>query len=219
MAPSSAPSARWDNETSILDPDKPRGPQIASIATQVFGMLGGLVLALIAMFYYPMLLTGTAFVVGGLGGIASGVAASFLIPRDRCFAPGMTGLTRLHVRLGIGVCATGWIAGLAGITNGYAMPVVEREAPMVYKRTTIPDDPEHMSYYVGARVWPLSRDVYEITVPRALYARLDLPSAGMHVPPKVDALPGRGIMRLRVGRGRLGIDWLSGVEDATTSVD
>jgi hypothetical protein len=53
--------------------------------------------------------------------------------------------------------------------------VFVKDAPMVYKRTSTPSDPKQITYYVGTRVWPSSRNVYEITVRRDLYSHLEVP--------------------------------------------
>jgi hypothetical protein len=164
------------------------------------------------MILYPMLLTGRAFVIGGLGGVTLGFVASFFFIGDTWFPPGTPYFFKLQTRFGIGLCAFAWILGLLGIANSYATPLVIRDAPIVYKRTSTQADPNRRSHYVGARVWPSSRDVYEITVPRDLYDRLDVPETAPYVPQhNLDAPPTGELLRLAVGRGRFGIDWLSNV--------
>ncbi|MDE2501315.1 MAG: hypothetical protein KGL56_14100, partial [Alphaproteobacteria bacterium] len=55
--------------------------------------------------------------------------------------------------------------------------------------------------------------VYEVVVRRDLYDRLDVPVVkALHIPwQQVGAMPDRGLLRLTVGQGRLGINWLNGV--------
>ncbi len=215
MAMTSTAQVRWADKAFHLNPNKPRWPQLAGIAAQMFGIFGGLMLALFAMLRYPMLLTGAGYAITDLGPIALGFVASLFFIHDGWFPPGTGAFFKLQARLGIGLCAGAWLYGVVGIANGYATPVVVRDAPIVYKRTSSQADPNQRSYYIGARVWPSSRKVYEVTVPRDLYARLDVPGAGWHVPQRdLDATPDRGVLRLTVGRGRFGIDWLNGIADA-----
>ena len=212
MSLSAAPQVRWNDRKFHFDPSKPRWIQVAKILAQVFAVLGGIVLVLAAMFLYPMLLTGPGFALAYLGPAPAACAAAFLIRRTWLPAD-MQRSTRVQLRFCIGFAATFWLAGLFGLVNGYTTPVVARDAGMVYKRTSTPSDPKHMSYYVGARVWPSSRDVYEITVPADLYRSLDVPTVTHWSVPRQQlyAMPDHGVLRLIVGRGRLGVDWLHGV--------
>jgi len=212
MTMSAAPPARWNDKKFHFDPTRPRGPQIAKLAAQIAGLMGGLILGLVSMIIYPMLLTGGGYAGTWLGPGAVGVAASFLI-RDSWFPSDMPTAARVQTRLGFGLFAAAWFIGLFGIANGYATPVAVEDAPMVYKRTSTPSDPKHMSFYVGTRVWPSSRNVYEIIVRRDLYKQLDVPVVTQwHLPSRqLDAMPDRGRLRLLVGQGRFGINWLDGV--------
>ncbi len=221
MTLSAAPQAplddrRWNDGKFHFDPTKPRWIQIATIVAQMSAFFGGLILGLVSMIKYPMLLTGGGLALTWFGPIAAAFAASFLMIPKTWWPADMPAYARLQMRLGIGLCAAGWFIGLFGIANGYATPVAVRDFPMAYRRTSTPSDPKRMSYYVGTRVWASSRNVYEITVPPALWASLDVPVVTQWSIPRqqLDAMPDHGALRLAVGRGRFGIDWLHGVVGA-----
>lgn len=209
MAMSEAPQIRWDDRALGLDPSKPRGPQIAAIAAQMFGIVGSPVLGLIGMVRYPMLIPDRALLIGGLASIMFSFAAGFFILRGKIFKSDRSFFATLMGRFGIAVCATGWIAGLVDIANGYATPSIGKDVPVVYKRASLNSDPNRRSYYVGARPWSSSRDVVEITVPRELFTRLNVPDTD---PSRkdLDAMPDRGHVRMTLGQGRFGIEWLHG---------
>lgn len=213
MAISTVPQRRWDNGKFSFDTSKPRWVQVATFSAQAFGLLGGLMIELVSMLAYPMLLTGWGYAIAYLAPIAVGsVVMLFMTPRSWCPA-NMSAPVRIQFRLGIGMFASAWFVGALGIANGCATSLVTQDVPMVYKRTSTPSDPNQMSFYVGARVWPSSRDVYEVTVPRTLYATLDAPVITQwHIPTQqLNAMPDHGLLRLSVGKGRFGIDWLHGV--------
>lgn len=216
MAISIVPQRQRDNRKFSFDTTKPRWVQVATFSAQVFGLLGGLVLELVSMLAYPMLLTGWGYAIVYLAPIAVGsVVMLFMTPRS-WYPANMSAAVRLQFRLGIGLCVSAWFVGAFGIANGYATSLVTQDVPMVYRRTSTPSDPKQMSFYVGARVWPSSREVYEVTVPRTLYAMLDAPVITQwHVPAQqLNAMPNHGLLRLSVGKGRFGIDWLHGVVGA-----
>ncbi len=213
MTVSAAPQSRWNDRKIHVDPTKPRWIQILKIAVQIGAFVGSLVLCVVSMLLYPMLLTGLGYAIVYLGGPLLAFAITFLLIRGTWFPADMPQSARLQARLGIGMCTAFGCAGLFGIVNGYRTPVVVKDLPMVYRRTSTPSDPKHMNYYVGTRVWPSSREVYEVTVPRAFYDDLDVPVITQWRIPRQQlyAMPDRGLLRLSVGRGRLGIDWLHGV--------
>jgi hypothetical protein len=209
----SLPQRQWDSTKFSFDTSKPRWVQVITCGAQIFGLLGGLLFELVSMLAYPMLLTGWGYMIVYLAPIAVGaVVMMFLTPRSWCPAT-MSAPVRVQFRLGMGLCVSAWFIGAFGIANGYATSLVTQDAPIAYRRTSTPRDPDHMSFYVGARVWPASRDVYEVMVPQKLYAALDAPIiTGRHVSTQqLYAMPDHGVLRLRVGKGRLGIDWLDGV--------
>ncbi len=208
-----APQPRWNDRRIHFDPTKPRWIQILKIVAQMTAFFGGLLLSLVSMFLYPMLLTGPGYALVYLGGPLLAFGVTFFLIHGTWFPADMPQYARLQFRLGVGMCAAFTCAGLFGIVNGYRTPVVVEDFPMVYRRTSTPSDPQHMGYYVGTRVWPSSRDVYEVIVPRSLYMHLDdvpvVPTRITHR--QIVAMPDQGNLRLRVGRGRLGVNWLSGV--------
>ncbi len=214
MSVNAAPQPRWNDRKIHFDPTRPRWIQILKIAAQMAAFFGGLLLSLVSMFLYPMLLTGQGFALVYLGGPLLAFGGTFLLVHRTWFPADMPQSARLQFRLGLGMCAAFACAGVFGIVNGYRTPVVIQDSPMAYRRTSTPSDPKHMSYYVGTRVWPSSRDVYEVTVPLSLYASLDavpVVTQWRITRQQLDAMPDRGALRLRVGRGRLGVDWLDGV--------
>lgn len=213
MAIGTVPQGQWDDRKYAFDTSKPRWVQVVTCSAQISGLVGGLVFELVSMLKYPMLLTGWGYAIAYLAPIVAGsVLMFFVTPRSWCPAT-MSAPVRLQFRLGIGMFVSAWFVGAFGIANGYATSPVTQDVPMVYRRTSTPSDPKQMSFYVGARVWPSSRDVFEITVPRKLYATLDVPViTRWHVPAQqLYAMPNHGLLRLSVGKGRFGIDWLHGV--------
>ncbi len=212
MAISEAPQVSWNDRRIVLDPSKPRGPQLARIAAQIFGILGGPIFGLTGMVGYPILIPDRILVAGGLAGIVLWFAASFFFIRDKFFPSDTPYSGKLMVRFGIAICAVGWTIGCIDIANGYATPVIARDVPVAYKRASRDNDPERRSYYVGARLWSSPRDIVEITVPRDLFNRLDVPNTDEEMShPDFGAMPNAGHVRLLVGQGRFGIEWLHGV--------
>jgi hypothetical protein len=213
MSSTDVPKVRWNDKRITLDPNKPRGPQIACIAAEMFAILGGPIFGLIGMVRYPILIPDRVLVTGALASIVIAFACSFLIIRGKFFPNGMPFSARVMTRLGLAVCATGWVVGLIDVGNGYATPVITRDAPVAYKRATHDSDPDRRRYYFGARLWSSPRDVVEITVPRDLFDRLGVPNTDLERPrPNISALPNSGSVELMVGQGRFGIEWLHGVE-------
>lgn len=209
MAITEAPKLARSVKTAILDPSKPRGPQIAAMAAQMFGLIGGPIFGLIGMLNYPLFVTDDTLALGGLASLVLWFLVSVLVIRSWYFPKDTAFSTKLLMHLGVAVCATGRAIGALDIANGYSTPVVTRDVPIAYKRASREADP---SYYVGARPWSSPSDIIEITVSRALFDRLDVPNTDLQTPqPDFGALPNRGHIRLLVGRGRFGIRWLRGL--------
>jgi hypothetical protein len=62
------------------------------------------------------------------------------------------------------------------------------------------------------RAWPDSSAVTEVDVPRSLYEQMDVPLVELDTPPQaLAALPARARVRLMIGNGRLGVEWIKGV--------
>src|SRR5579863_2209738 len=111
MAISEAPQVRWNDKRLVLDPSKPRGPQIAAIAAQLFGMFGGLVFGLVGMLCYPLLIPDRVLAFGGLASMLFWAAASFIVIRGNYFPKDMPGSARVMVRFGVALCTTAWTIG------------------------------------------------------------------------------------------------------------
>jgi hypothetical protein len=212
MAITDVPKARWDERRLVLDPSKPRAPQIAWLAAEMFGLLGGPIFGLIGMVCYPILIPDRVLVLGSLASIALWFTVSFLFVRSTYFPNDMPNSARLMMRFGIAICATGWAVGFVDIANGYATPVITRDAAVAYKRASRDSNPDRRDYYFGARLWSSPHDIVEITVPRDLFNRLDVPNTDLERShPAFYAMPNRGDVQLMVGQGRFGIEWLHGV--------
>jgi hypothetical protein len=217
MANTDVPKARWNERRPVFDPSKPRGPQIAWLAAEMFGLLGGPIFGLIGMVRYPILIPDRVLVLGSLASIALWFAISFLFIRSKYFPNDMPNSARLMMRFGIAICATAWVIGLIDIANGYATPVITRDAAVAYKRASRDSNPDRRDYYFGARLWSSPRDIVEITVPRDLFNRVDVPNTDLErFHPAFHEMPNRGNVRLMVGQGRLGIEWLHGVVNAVS---
>jgi hypothetical protein len=115
-------------------------------------------------------------------------------------------------RAGWALGVTFLLLGILGIANGYGTRLVVRDAPVVAKRQTLHRDPGQRTYYVATRPWPGSRKVVELDAGRATYDRLAVPVTDMNTPrQELDAMPDAGRVRLTLGEGRLGLEWLRGV--------
>ena len=84
---------------------------------------------------------------------------------------------------------------------------------VVAKHTTRHSDPARRTYYVAMRAWPPSRTVVELGAPRDVYDRLSVPLVAIDTPQAdLDAMPDAGHVRLVLGEGRLGLEWLKSIE-------
>ncbi len=176
-------------------------------------IFGGPLLGLVTVNHYPFLIEDRTLYVAGLSSIAFWFCASFVVPQLNDFPRGMPQSAKLAFRAGFGLCMTGLLLGLLGIANGYATPLVSREVPVVAKHQTLQRDPSRRTNYVAVRAWPGSRDVVELGAPQDIYSRLDVPLTGIHTPQTVlEAMPDTGRVNLIIGKGRLGWDWLKGIE-------
>ena len=102
--------------------------------------------------------------------------------------------------------------GLFGIANGYATPLVLRDAPVVAKQQTSQVNPDQRTYYVVTRPWPGSRAVAQVTVERAMYEQLAVPVTTTRTRHEThEAMPDAGRVRLTLGEGRLGVYWVHGI--------
>ena len=196
-----------------LDPTKPRGPQLLSMAAQLGLIFGGPALGLVAMENFPVLVLDRTIYLGGLASIAFWFVASFALFGAKYFPAGTPPIARLLFRAAIGLCTTGLILGVAGITNGYGTPLAAREAAVVAKHPTLQSDPARRTYYAAIRAWPGSPDVVELPVPHAIYDALAVPRIAIHTPERaLAAMPDAGHVRLVLGQGRLGLAWVKRIE-------
>jgi hypothetical protein len=139
--------------------------------------------------------------------------ASFAMFGSESFPRGMPQSLKLQFRAGFGLCMTGLLLGLFGITNGYDTPLISRDVAVVAKHTTRHSDPARRTYYVAMRAWPPSRTVVELGAPRDVYDRLSVPLVAIDTPQAdLDAMPDAGHLRLVLGQGRLGLEWLKSIE-------
>ena len=84
---------------------------------------------------------------------------------------------------------------------------------MVAKRQTLQRDASRRTYYLAIRAWPDSRTVVELGAPRAVYDQLDVPLAAFETPQQVlDAMADAGYVKLTVGKGRFGLEWLKQID-------
>jgi hypothetical protein len=196
-----------------LDPTRPRLPQIGSAIGQSLIIFGGPAIGLVAIKHYPFLIADRAIYVGGLAGIAFWFVASFVLFGNKSFPRGMPAFLKLQFRAGFGLCMTFLIVGIVGIANGYGTPLISRDVAVVAKHPTRQSDPDQRTYYVAMRAWPSSRAVVELHAPRKVYDRLRVPITAIDTPEaELEAMPDRAFVRLIVGQGRLGLEWLKGIE-------
>jgi len=148
----------------------------------------------------------------GIASISFWFSSSFLMFSDKSFPRGMPMGLKLVFRAGFGLCVTFLLLGIGGIANGYRMPVIERGAAVVAKHETRERDPARRTHYLAIRAWPDSKTVVELGAPQDVYDRLDLPVTAIGTPEEaLEAMPDAGRVRLAVGQGRFGLEWLGGI--------
>ena len=196
-----------------LDPTKPRLPQTGSMVGQFLIIFGGPAIGLVTIKYDPFLIEDRAIYIGGLASIVFWFLASFAMFGNESFPRGMPQFLKLQFRAGFGLCMTGLLLGLFGIANGYDTPLISRDVAVVAKHTTRHSDPARRTYYVAMRAWPPSRTVVELGALREVYDRLPVPLVAIGTPQAdLDAMPDAGDVRLVLGQGRLGLEWLKSIE-------
>jgi hypothetical protein len=196
-----------------FNPEQPLGPQIFAAVWQLGIIFGGPLLALVTINKYPFLIEDRTLYIAGLASIAFWFCATFVVPQLNDFPNGMPQSAKLAFRVGFGLCMTGLLLGIFGIVNGYATPLFSREASVVAKHQTLERDPGRRTNYIAVRVWPGSRDVVELGAPWEVYDRLAVPLIGVHTPQAtLNAMPDAARVNLVLGKGRLGWEWLKGIE-------
>lgn len=120
----------------------------------------------------------------------------FLVVRETYFPIGTPLYLRIVTRVGFAFCSCALVVGIVGFVNGYGTPGLAREVRCVGKRETLERDEDRRIHYLALRAWPGSPRVVEVPAPRDVY---ELASPGSDV-------------RLIVGQGRLGLEWIKGFE-------
>jgi hypothetical protein len=198
-----------------FDPTKPLGPQLASAAGQLLFILGGPAVALVTINNYPFLIRDRTLYVGGLSSIVLFSLATFAVFGAESLPKGLSVANALMFRASCGLAMTGWLLGLGGIANGAGTPLFSREVAVVGKRETLQRDPSRRACYLAVRAWPQSNEVVELDAPRSVYDELGVPITDMRTPQSdLEAMPNVGRVRLVLGKGRFGLDWLKQIERA-----
>jgi len=196
-----------------FDPRKPLAPQVASAAAQMVFILGGPAVALFMIARYRPLIADQTLYVSGLSFIAIGFLASLAVPLNRKELSRLPATSRFLYRVSLGFAFTAWVFGLGGIANGFGTPIFVRDVPVVAKHETLERDPARRTHYVSARPWPGSRQVQDINAPLSVYDSLQVPTTTIHTSSaELQAMPHAAKLRLVLGKGRLGLDWLKTVE-------
>jgi hypothetical protein len=176
-------------------------------------IFGGPAIGLVTINHYPFLIEDRTLYGVGLASIVFGFLASFAIFGKKYFPKGMPPLLKLPFRAGFGLCVSFLLLGAAGIVNGYGMPLVSRDVAVVSKHTTRHSDPTHRTYYLAIRAWPPSAAIVELGTPRDVYDRVDVPLTAIGMPQQdLEAMRDSAHVRLVVGEGRLGLEWLKSIE-------
>jgi hypothetical protein len=138
---------------------------------------------------------------------------SFLLVPGRNLPPKLPVPMRLMYRLGLGLCGTGWVIGLGGVANGYNTPIFVRDVPVVAKHESLERDRTRRSHSLLVRPWSGSRRVQDIDVSIPLYDALAVPVSRTRASyATLEAMPDSAQIRLVLGQGRLGLDWIKSVE-------
>lgn len=176
-------------------------------------IFGGPAVGLVTIKHYPFLIEDRTLYIGGLASIVFWFLASFAMFGNESFPRGMPQFLKLQFRAGFGLCMSFLLLGLFGIANGYDTPLISRDAAVVAKHTTRHSDPAKRTYYVAVRAWPSSRAVVELGAPREVYDRLSVPLDAIGTPQAgLNAMPDAGHVRLVLGQGRFGLEWLKDIE-------
>jgi len=192
-----------------IDPREPRAWQIAKVVGPFFLIGVGPALALLALRHYPFLVQDRTIYIGGLASLLACALATVGVVR---VPAGVPVWLRLQIRLGLGLLGTIWLLGTLAIVNGYAMRVTHRVVPVVGKRQSLERDPTRRSYYLAVRPWPAVPSVVELDAPASVWEQIDVPVVDRRsTQASLDSMSDRETVSLAVGRGRLGLEWLSGI--------
>jgi hypothetical protein len=192
--------------------NKSAAREIASTVAQVSYILAGPLLGLVAIRRYPFLVMDNTIYVVGLSSIAVLFILSFAVIRNSSLPRDLTVPQNVAFRAGVALCTTCLFLGIAGIIDGYAMPLTTRDVPAVAKHETLQRNRANRVHYVSVRAWPGSPNVVDLDAPMDVYDQLDLPLTAIDTPQaKLQAMPDLATVRLTVGEGRLGLPWLQAV--------
>ena len=191
MAKRTPPRVHWGDTTGMWGTTP--GERVRLILTLAL-VIGSPTLAVVAIDHFQFLddrsLTAAIILFAVL------IPLFFLFVRETYFPIGTPLYLRIVTRVGFALCSCALVVGVVGVANGYGTPGVARDVPCVAKRETLQRDEDRRTHYLSVRAWPGSPRVVEIPAPRDVY---ELASPGSDV-------------RLIVGRGRLGLEWIKGVE-------
>jgi hypothetical protein len=163
------------------------------VLVQVGGLLGGVVLGLAAVERYPFLDPRTFTTL--VWALPIVFAVSFIVIRADRFPPNTPPWARVMFRLGATIWFCGASVGIIGLANGIRSPVELRDVPCISKRRSGEDHQIKRAYYLTLQPWPGSAAFAEVRVRPVVWAAV---RAGSPV-------------RLAVGRGHLGLEWISDV--------
>ncbi|HEX5237372.1 MAG TPA: hypothetical protein VFW39_02790 [Sphingomicrobium sp.] len=191
-----------------FNPHKALKPQLIASAAQMAFIFGGFLLALYAIPRWPALAEDRVLVIIATACMTFGFAASFVVIPGHTLPPRLPLIMTILYRLGLGLSFTAWVTAIALIANGYGTPIFIRDVPIVAKHHSL-GDPSRWEYMVSARPWPGSQRVVDIEVTGSVYDRLEAPVTAIHASQaELEAMRDVAQVRLVLGRGRLGFDWL-----------
>ena len=195
-----------------LDPTKPKAVRVVSIILQCVVLIGGPLLGMATINYYPFLIPVQTLCIGGIGSAFLSFLLSFMTFRRSSDLFAFPLVMRFAFRFGWSICLTFLVWGLIGVANGFGTPLESIRVPVVAKRETLQRDPARRTYYLALRPWRNSHNVAELPGPRATYDQLRVPVDEVGTPQKVlDEMPDTGQVDLIVGRGRFGLGWLKSI--------
>src|SRR5205085_8190295 len=157
-------------------------------------IFGGPLLMLLAIDRYRFLdgRTFTAAVVL----YAVSIPLFFAIVPDRVFPTRTPLFARVMARAGWALCSCAMVIGALGLVNGLGTRLETRDVLCVAKRVTRQRDEHLRTHYLQELAWPGSKRSEEVPAPRRVY----------------DATAPGSKVRLIIGKGRLGLEWLAGVD-------
>jgi hypothetical protein len=184
----------WNDRTAMWGATPRDRVKVAVFLTLFFL---GPILGLIAINRYCFLDDRGVWVLVGLYAIA--FPLSFVIVKRRRFPRGTPLQARVMARAGWTLSVCFWCLGVVGIVNGYGSNVItNRTVVCLGKRMTRQRDPKRRTYYVQVQPWQTTDRRVELSVRPDVW----------------DALREGSRVRLSVGAGRLGMEWISDVTAA-----